>query len=86
MATLFKGIYLLFIPNVPGATFIQGCTFIPDSRVSLLSPKPRGNYLWPVLQNQSLKINIEFETILHRAHSRKTIVVMIGFTDFRNAF
>ena len=24
---------LLFLPNVPGATFIQGATFIPESRV-----------------------------------------------------
>ena len=31
---LFKGLRLLFLPNVPGATFIQGGTFIPDSRVS----------------------------------------------------
>ena len=24
---------LFFLPNFPGATFIQGATFIPDSRV-----------------------------------------------------
>ena len=30
---LFKGQCLLFFPNVPGAMFIQGGTFIPDSRV-----------------------------------------------------
>ena len=31
---LFKrGLRLLFLPNVPGAMFIQGGTFIPDSRV-----------------------------------------------------
>ena len=30
---LFKGLCLLFLPNVPGATFIQGGTLIPDSRV-----------------------------------------------------
>ena len=30
---LFKGLCLLFLPNVPGAMFIQGGTFIPDSRV-----------------------------------------------------
>ena len=34
---LFKGLCLLFLPNVPGAMFIQGGTFIPDSRVSLLN-------------------------------------------------
>ena len=27
---------LTFLPNVPGATFIQGGTFIPDSRVGSL--------------------------------------------------
>ena len=26
----------LFLPNVPGATFIQGGTFIPESRVCTL--------------------------------------------------
>ena len=31
---LFKGLCLLFLPNVPGAMFIQGGTFIPDSRVT----------------------------------------------------
>ena len=31
---LLKGVVcLLFLSNVPGAMFIQGCTFIPDSRV-----------------------------------------------------
>ena len=30
---LFKGLCLLFLPNVPWAMFIQGGTFIPDSRV-----------------------------------------------------
>ena len=30
---LFKGLYLMFLPNVLGATFIQGDTSIPDSRV-----------------------------------------------------
>ena len=27
------GLHLFFLPNFPGATFIQGGTFIPDSRV-----------------------------------------------------
>ena len=30
---LFKGLCLLFLPNVPVATFIQGGMFITDSRV-----------------------------------------------------
>ena len=27
------GLHLFFLPNFPGATFIQGSTFISDSRV-----------------------------------------------------
>ena len=38
---LFKGLCLLFLPNVPGAMFIQGGTFIPDSRVNMLLRKGR---------------------------------------------
>ena len=34
---LIKGLCLLFLPNVPGATFIQGGTSIPESRVASLS-------------------------------------------------
>ena len=30
---LFKGLRLLLLSNVPRATFIQGGTFIPESRV-----------------------------------------------------
>ena len=30
------GLRLFFLPNFPGATFIQGGTFIPDSRVPYL--------------------------------------------------
>ena len=29
----FKGLCLLFFPNIPGATFIQRATLIPESRV-----------------------------------------------------
>ena len=32
---LFKGLCLLCLPNIPGAMFIQGGTFIPDSRVCI---------------------------------------------------
>ena len=31
------GLRLFFLPNFPEATFIQGGTFIPDSRVCTLS-------------------------------------------------
>ena len=30
-----KGLCLLFLPNVPGDMFIQGGTFIPESRVAV---------------------------------------------------
>ena len=49
------GLRLFFLPNFPGATFIQGATFIPDSRVYELpidqanttqaNPKPTQNLL-----------------------------------------
>ena len=29
------GLSLFFLPNFPGAKFIQGATFIPDSRVGI---------------------------------------------------
>ena len=28
------GLRLFFLPNFPGATFIQGAKFIPDSRIN----------------------------------------------------
>ena len=34
---LFKGLCLSFLQNVPGAMFIPGVTFIPESRVVLFS-------------------------------------------------
>ena len=47
---LFKGLCLLFLPNVPGATLIKGGTFIPESRV--------GD--WPnSLDCTDLKISVE---------------------------
>ena len=30
------GLRLFFLPNFPGAMFIQGATFIPDSRVHII--------------------------------------------------
>jgi hypothetical protein len=33
----FKGLCLLFFTNAPGATFIQGTTTIPDSKVQSLN-------------------------------------------------
>ena len=39
-----RGLRLLFLPNVAGATFIQGGTFIPDSRVALLIVRRKKNF------------------------------------------
>ena len=36
---LFKGLCLLFLPNVPEPMFIQGGTFIPDYRVLIFNEK-----------------------------------------------
>ena len=41
---LFKRLCLLFLPNVPGATFIQGGTFIPDSRIAKVHTAWMVNY------------------------------------------
>ena len=46
------GLHLFFLPNFPGATFIQGATFIPDSGVAVnfkflakrKNPIPLGNF------------------------------------------
>ena len=32
------GLRLFFFPNFPGAMFIEGATFIPDSRVGPMNP------------------------------------------------
>ena len=39
---LFKGLCLLFLPNVPGATFIQEGTSISESKVHYIVLKPCG--------------------------------------------
>ena len=65
------GLHLFFLPNFPGAMFIQGATFIPDSRVT----SPYGSY-------QSVRIeckicNLKNDIILkplgeHKASSERT--------------
>ena len=46
---LFKALCLLLLPNVPGATFIQGqaqgSTFIPDSRELVKWKEPVDTYI-----------------------------------------
>ena len=38
------GLRLFFLPNFPGATFIQGAAFIPDSRVNVQSNSSNKQY------------------------------------------
>ena len=40
---ILGGLRLLFLPNVPGATFIQGGTSIPESRVIGIGLTDRSN-------------------------------------------
>ena len=42
------GLRLFFLPNFPGATFIQGGTFIPDSRVNNQVGMLGDMFLWLV--------------------------------------
>ena len=57
------GLCLFFLPNFPGAKFIQGGTFIPDSRVAICDLKDSGflkfktKFLGLVRKPSSLKIN-----------------------------
>ena len=62
---LFKGLCLLFLPNVPGAMFIQWGTFIPDSRVPLLTfvDISTTTYLPPL-------VNVVCERPLRKFHSK----------------
>ena len=59
---LFKGLCLLFLPNVPGATFIQGGTFIPESRVPLFEQKKCHlmTFSWRLESKRRGKMNHKF--------------------------
>ena len=41
------GLRLFFLANFPGATFIQGATFIPDSRVIKEIRYANSKRVWP---------------------------------------
>ena len=45
---------LLFLSNVPGDTFIQGATFIPESRVGWYVLKAKGYYRNAIESNELL--------------------------------
>ena len=62
---LFKGLCLLFLPNVPGATFIQGGTFIPDSRVQPLIKNPIKDTLVPLRTNFNANGSVRWRTSLY---------------------
>ena len=62
---LFKGLCLLFLPNVPGAMLIQGGTFIPDSRVCILWKWNVGNYKCSLKKDFNKK---DFNTLWEGTH------------------
>ena len=45
------GLCLFFLPNLPGATFIQGGTLIPDSRVTALIYDSKPGFLLVMINN-----------------------------------
>ena len=53
------GLRLFFLPNFPGATFIQGATFIPGSRV--VDAKIRAS-------DKDLPVPIQTCVLLRREH------------------
>ena len=53
----FKGLRLMFLPNVPGATFIPGALSIPESRVVIFLTKPSN---WLKNSNKRKHIKISF--------------------------
>ncbi len=66
------GLRLFFLPNFPGATFIQGGTFIPDSRVHsqfqlvriLLHSNPTSTNFIPIALKFVLVEIVLVETVL----------------------
>jgi len=51
---LFKGLHLLFLQYVPGGTFIQGATFIPESRIVSLCVQNKETYFTLQVMNPEL--------------------------------
>ena len=62
------GLRLFFLPNFPGATFIQGATFIPDSRVAELNIFPSLKYL--IWNSEKL---VSFKTLISQATAGRNI-------------
>ena len=71
------GLRLFFLPNFPGATFIQGATIIPDSRVvwilhiflqkPWLNKKGQGpNVCWEVRPFQTFLISCLLQKRIHK--------------------
>ena len=54
------GLRLFFLPNFPGAMFIQGGTFIPDSRVESKSRTQNSKKLLP----SSVVFKLLFDSLL----------------------
>ena len=82
------GLRLLFLTNFPGATFIQGATFIPDSRVHNLMSKTRFSLFLKFYYNlnkYTAGINIwcgSFLTVNHKKHKIESHPFYQFVTDF----
>ena len=59
---LFKGLHLLFLPNVPGAMFIQGAAPIPNSRVWFEHPPWNWNLKWILNFTHILSLNLNLNS------------------------
>ena len=78
------GLHLFFLPNFPGAMFIQGATFIPDSRVYSWSIEPLS------LLHSKLKFEwVTLESMICRSVTKLNLVTYIYLfweTDYNQPF
>ena len=63
----FKGLCLLFYPSVPGTTFIQGATLIPEPRVVTSIPWGRWRQIFVAL---SKKLNFTSGTEIEQCRQK----------------
>ena len=70
------GLRLFFLPNFPAATFIQGATFIPDSRVPT-SSRPRSYWMTLNRENPKVWAKVFFFDALWRSYFMKFMFVLL---------
>ena len=78
---LFKGLCLLFLPNVPGTMFIQGGTFIPDSRVVMWVISSGGLAIYIKGLYKSCLITIQFN-LIHDSLQLSICIILIIPSDY----